>query len=84
MRLYSFAKSSVYPTLGPLIAGRINVALIRTHWAEILRVAASIRQVGAFSLKQALLHENPFIHVESRTIRSAAAAASALRDRKFA
>jgi TnpA family transposase len=42
-RLYSFAKSSVYPTLGPLIAGRINVALIRTHWAEILRVAASIR-----------------------------------------
>jgi TnpA family transposase len=42
-RLYSFAKSSVYPTLEPLIAGRINVALIRTHWAEILRVAASIR-----------------------------------------
>src|SRR5262244_4486238 len=29
--------------LEPLIAGRINVALIRTHWAEILRVAASIR-----------------------------------------
>jgi TnpA family transposase len=42
-RLYSFAKSSAYPTLEPLIAGRINVALIRTHWAEILRVAASIR-----------------------------------------
>jgi hypothetical protein len=42
-RLYSFAKSSTYPTLEPLIAGRINVALIRTHWAEILRVAASIR-----------------------------------------
>src|SRR5712671_6099948 len=30
-------------TLEPLIAGRINVALIRAHWAEILRVAASIR-----------------------------------------
>ena len=42
-RLYSFAKSSTYPTLEPLIAGRINVALIRTHRAEILRVAASIR-----------------------------------------
>ena len=42
-RLYSFAKASAYPTLEPLIAGRINVALILTHWAEILRVAASIR-----------------------------------------
>jgi hypothetical protein len=37
-RLYSFATASAYPTLAPLIAGRINVALIRTHWAEILRV----------------------------------------------
>jgi TnpA family transposase len=36
-------QSSAYPTLEPLIAGRINVALIRTYWAEILRVAASIR-----------------------------------------
>ena len=42
-RLYSFAKPSAYLTLEPLIAGRINVALIRAHWAEILRVAASIR-----------------------------------------
>jgi len=42
-RIYSLAKSSAYPTLEPLIAGRINVALIRTHWVEILRVAASIR-----------------------------------------
>ncbi len=40
-RLYSFAKPSAYPTLEPLIAGRINVALIRAHWPEILRVAAS-------------------------------------------
>jgi TnpA family transposase len=42
-RLYSFDKASAYPSLEPLIAGRINVALIRTHWSEILRVAASIR-----------------------------------------
>ena len=42
-RLYSFGKPSAYPTLEPLIAGRINVALIRAHWPEILRIAASIR-----------------------------------------
>ena len=42
-RLYSFGKASTHPSLEPLIAGRINVALIRTHWSDILRVAASIR-----------------------------------------
>jgi hypothetical protein len=48
-RLYSFAKPSAYPALEPLIAGRINVALIRAHWSEIrkfseiLRIATSIR-----------------------------------------
>jgi TnpA family transposase len=42
-RLYSFANPSAYPALEPLIAGRINVALIRAHWLEILRVAASIQ-----------------------------------------
>src|SRR5580693_4532504 len=42
-RLYSFGKPSAHPTLEPMIAGRINVALIRAHWADILRVAASIR-----------------------------------------
>jgi TnpA family transposase len=42
-RLYSFAKPSAYPALEPLIAGRINVALIRAHWPEILRIAASIQ-----------------------------------------
>ena len=42
-RLCSFGKASAYPSLEPLIAGRINVALIRAHWSEILRVAASIR-----------------------------------------
>jgi TnpA family transposase len=42
-RLYSFGKASAYPSLEPLIAGRINEALIRAHWPDILRVAASIR-----------------------------------------
>ena len=42
-RLYSFGRASAYPSLEPLIAGRINVALIRAHWHDILRVAASIR-----------------------------------------
>jgi len=41
-RLYSFGKPSAYPTLEPMIAGRINVDLIRAHWSEILRVVASI------------------------------------------
>lgn len=42
-RLYSFAKPSAYPALEPMIAGRINVALIRAHWSDILRIVASIR-----------------------------------------
>ncbi len=42
-RLYSFSKPSDYPALEPMIAGRINVALIRAHWADILRIVASIR-----------------------------------------
>jgi len=42
-RLYSFAKPSAYPALQPMIAARINVALIRAHWSEILRIIASIR-----------------------------------------
>src|SRR3954454_16540256 len=42
-RLYSFAKPSAYPALEPIIGGRLNVALIRSHWADILRVVASIR-----------------------------------------
>jgi TnpA family transposase len=41
-RLHSFGKATAYPALEPLIAGRINTALIRAHWSEILRVAASI------------------------------------------
>jgi len=39
-RLYSFAKPSAYPALEPMIAGRINVALIRAHWSEIPRIIA--------------------------------------------
>jgi hypothetical protein len=42
-RLYSFAKAFTYPTLEQLIAGRIDVGLIRAHWTDILRIAASIR-----------------------------------------
>jgi TnpA family transposase len=42
-RLYSLDKPAVYPTLEPMIAGRINVELIRAHWQEILRITASIR-----------------------------------------
>lgn len=42
-RLYVFSKAAEHPALEPLIAGRINVALIRAHWPDILRVAASIR-----------------------------------------
>jgi TnpA family transposase len=42
-RLYSFGRPSAYPALEPMIASRINIALIRAHWSEILRVVASIR-----------------------------------------
>ena len=42
-RLYSFGKPSDTPALESMIGGRINVGLIRAHWSEILRVAASIR-----------------------------------------
>jgi TnpA family transposase len=42
-RLYSFDKASTYPTLEPMIAGRINIDLIRAHWTQILRIVASIR-----------------------------------------
>ncbi len=41
-RLY-IPKSRSYPNLDPLIGGTVNTALIRTHWADILRLAASIK-----------------------------------------
>src|SRR5450432_1723871 len=37
-RLYIFGKGSDHPTLEPLVAGRINVDLIRAHWPDIPRV----------------------------------------------
>ena len=42
-RLYSFGSPSDTPALEPMIAGRLNVGLMRAHWSEILRIAASIR-----------------------------------------
>ena len=36
-RLYSFAPPSTYPALEPLLARRINAALIVANWDEILR-----------------------------------------------
>jgi TnpA family transposase len=42
-RLYIVGKASSHPALEPLIAGRINLDLIRAHWPDILRVSASIR-----------------------------------------
>lgn len=41
-RLY-IPRSRSYPNLDPLIGGSVNTALIRTHWADILRLAASIK-----------------------------------------
>ena len=41
-RLYSFGKPTDHPMLAPLIGGRINVALIRAYWADILRIVASL------------------------------------------
>ena len=42
-RLYAFGPASTWPTIEPFIAGRVNVALIRDHWDDLLRLAASIR-----------------------------------------
>ena len=42
-RLHVFGRASDHPTLEPLVAGRINVDLLRVHWPDILRVAVSIR-----------------------------------------
>ncbi len=42
-RLYSFGSPSDTPALAPMIAGRLNVGLMRAHWPEILRIATSIR-----------------------------------------
>jgi len=43
-RLYIHGDSKLYPTLAGLIGGSVNVQRIRSHWDEILRLAASIKQ----------------------------------------
>lgn len=43
-RLYIHRDAKQYPTLAGMIGGKINVKLIRAHWDEILRLAASIKQ----------------------------------------
>lgn len=46
-RSLAFDKSSDYPALKPMSVGRIDSGLVRAHWSEILRVAASIRTATA-------------------------------------
>ena len=41
-RLYAFAPAAVHPALVPMVAGRVNEKLIRAHWPDILRLAASM------------------------------------------
>lgn len=43
-RLYIHGDAKRFPTLAGLIGGNVNVKHIRTHWDEILRLAASIKQ----------------------------------------
>jgi TnpA family transposase len=43
-RLYIHGDAKNYPTIAGLIGGNINVKHIRTHWDDILRLAASIHQ----------------------------------------
>ncbi len=47
-RLYAFGTAKNWPTLEPFIAGRVNTALIRDHWDDLLRLASSVR-TGAVS-----------------------------------
>jgi len=42
-RLYTFGPAATWPILEPFIAGRIDEALITTHWDELLRLATSVR-----------------------------------------
>lgn len=42
-RLYTIGEAKRYPTLSRLIGGSVNVKHIRTHWNDILRLAASIK-----------------------------------------
>lgn len=42
-RLYTFGPAATWPNLEPFIAGRIDEALIHTHWEDLLRLATSVR-----------------------------------------
>ena len=42
--LYVPGDAKAYPTLDSMIGGNLNVKHIQTHWDEILRLAASIKQ----------------------------------------
>jgi TnpA family transposase len=43
-RFYIPGDAKPYPALAGLIAGSVNVKVIRAHWDELLRLAASIQQ----------------------------------------
>jgi TnpA family transposase len=43
-RLFVPNSEAVYPSLKPLIGGRINLAHIKANWDDLLRLASSIRQ----------------------------------------
>lgn len=54
-KLHSFQPAATTPTLAPMIAGKINVALIQAHWDQILRLAMSIKTgavAASFILRQ--------------------------------
>jgi TnpA family transposase len=41
-RLYAFTPAAAPPALAPMVAGRVNETLIRSHWPDILRLDASM------------------------------------------
>jgi TnpA family transposase len=43
-KLYLPGDAKAFPALAPLIGGQLNLKQIRAHWAEILRLATSIKQ----------------------------------------
>lgn len=47
-RLYAFGSAASWPTLEPLVAERLNAALILDHWDDLQRLAVSVR-TGAVS-----------------------------------
>jgi TnpA family transposase len=66
-RLYTIPGVTVPTSLEPLVAGHINMKVIRAHWQDILRVATSImtgtvaasvmlRQLAAYQRQNGLAH----------------------------